>query len=263
MRRMALIVLLALSGIARAAPFADTVGFEQRIGEVLPLEARFTGPDGVSRPLREYMGGKPVVLIFNYFRCPEMCSLVAAGAMDALRDVKLSAGPDYTVITVSIDPTDTPETAGIHRLQDIAHYGRPGAGRGWNTLVGEEGPIAALAKAAGFHYAYDPGSRQYAHPSGLIVVTPRGVIASYFMGIDFDATRMAEALRRAAENKTGESAFSLVFLCFQGGAQEGIHGRLIWAALSVAVAATALAVFGGIGFMLFREHRKRKGEGAA
>jgi protein SCO1 len=263
MRRISFIVALLLSGSAYAAPMPVTVGYEQRIGENLPLDARFTGSDGVSRPLREFMGGKPVVLIFNYFRCPEMCSLVSAGAMDALRQLKLSAGADYTVISVSIDPTDTPEMARIHRLQDIAHYGRADADRGWNTLVGKEGPIAALAKAAGFHFAYDAGSRQYAHPSGLVVVTPKGVVANYFLGVDFDAPRMSEALRRAAEGKTGESVFGLVFLCFQGGSQEGPHGRLIWAALSISVAATAAALFGGIGLMLLREHRKGKGEGAA
>ena len=263
MRRKALIVVLALAAVARAAAPPETVGFEQRIGESLPLDARFTGPDGVARPLREFMDGRPAVLIFNYFRCPEMCSLVRSGAMDALRHLKLSAGTDYTVISVSVDPTDTPEMAKVHRLQDIAHYGRPGADRGWNTLVGKEAPVLALAKAAGFHFAYDPVSRQYAHPSGLVIVTPRGVVAGYFMGVDFDATRMSEALRRAAENKTGDSVFSLVFLCFQGGGRQGPHGRLIWAALSVAVAATVFALFGSIGFMLVREHRGRKGGGAA
>jgi protein SCO1 len=263
MRPIALIAILALAPIAPAEPRPGSVGFEQRIGEQLPLDARLTGSDGVARPLREFMGGKAGVLIFNYFRCPEMCSLVSSGAMDALRQLKLGAGTDYTVITVSIDPTDTPEMARVRRLQDIAHYGRPGAERGWNTLVGDEATVSALARAAGFHFEYDPASRQYAHPSGLVVVTPRGVVASYFMGVDFDAPRMAEALRRAADNRTGESAFSLVFLCFQGGAREGPHERLIWTALSVAVAATAAALFGGIGLMLAREHRKKRAKGAA
>jgi protein SCO1/2 len=257
------LIALALAGIARAAPVPVSVGFEQRIGESLPLEARFTGSDGVARPLREYLGGKPAVLIFNYFRCPEMCSLVSSGSIDALRHLKLSAGSDFVVITVSIDPTDSAEMARVRRLQDIAHYGRPGAGRGWHTLVGNFSSISALAKAAGFHFAYDPGSRQYAHPSGLIVVTPRGVVASYFMGIDFDASRLAEALHRAAENRTGESVFSLVFICFQGGEHEGRYGRLIWTILYVAVAGTAAALFGGIGLMLAREHRRKEGEGAA
>ena len=259
----ALVIILALAGILRAAPVPGAVGFEQRIGESLPLDARFTGPDGVVRHLREYLGGKPAVLIFNYFRCPEMCSLVSSGAIDALRHIKLSAGPDFTVITVSIDPTDTADMAKVRRLQDIAHYGRPGADGGWNTLVGDEASVSALANAAGFHYAYDPHSRQYAHPSGLVVVTPRGVISGYFLGIDFDASRMAESVRRAAENKTGDSVFSLVFLCFQGGEREGPYGRIIWTVLSVAVAATAAALFGGIGLMLRREHRKKQGEGIA
>jgi protein SCO1/2 len=118
-----------------------------------------------------------------------------------------------------------------------------------------------LADAAGFHYRYDSQSRQYAHPSGLVVVTPKGIVSSYFMGIDFPADKMASAIRRAAANKTGNSVFSLIFVCFQGGSPEGRYGSLIWTALSVSVALTLTAVFGGILWML-REERRHRLEGA-
>jgi protein SCO1/2 len=255
------LLLIPLAGVAGTVPAG--VGFEQRIGERLPLEARFSCADGLVRPLGAIMGEKPAILVFNYFRCPEMCSLVSSGTIDAIRQLKLGVGADFTVITVSIDPTDTVEMAREHRLQDIAHYGRPGAGPGWNTLVGDQPSIERLATAAGFHYAFDPRTRQYAHPSGLVVVTPRGRVAGYFLGVDYDAQGLAEAIRRAASGRTGESVFNLVFLCFQGGAQEGAHARLIWAALSVAVIATVAVLFGGIAVMLARERRQREGDGTA
>jgi len=170
-------------------------------------------------------------------------------------------GKEYSVVTVSVDPTDTPEMAGSHEREDIRHYGRSGSAAGWHVLVGKPSDIEVLADAAGFHYRYDSQSRQYAHPSGLVVVTPKGIVSSYFMGIDFPADKMASAIRRAAANKTGNSVFSLIFVCFQGGSPEGRYGSLIWTALSVSVALTLTAVFGGILWML-REERRHRLEGA-
>jgi protein SCO1/2 len=250
-------VFVALAAQMGAA--APDVGFEQRIGQPLPMDAVFTGGDGVARPLRSYLGGKPAVLIFDYFRCPELCSLVSSGATDSLRQLKDTVGKDYSVITVSVDPTDTSQMADYRQRGDVLKYGRAGASSGWHVLVGKSSDIDALAEAAGFHYRYDARSRQYAHPSGLVVVTPTGIVSSYFLGIDYASPAMASAVRRAAENKTGSSVFSLLFVCFQGGSPEGRYGALIWAVLSTSVALTVAAVFGGIVWMLRNERRARTG----
>jgi protein SCO1/2 len=255
----ALLLLFLPCCVLAAAPVPAGVGFEQRNGEQLPLGIRLTEGDGITRPFGAYLGTKPVVLIFNYFRCPEMCSLVSSGAIDALRALRDSAGPDYQVVTVSIDPTDTPAMARERELGDIAHYGRRGAAEGWHTLVGTEDQLTALATAAGFHYRFDPRSRQYAHPSGLVVLTPKGVISRYFLGVDFPAPDLARALRQAAANETGESVFSLLFVCFQGGASQGQYSRLVWIVLWAGVGVTLAAVFGGIAWMLRQERRAAAG----
>jgi protein SCO1/2 len=245
---------------AAAAPFAPSgVGYEQRIGEQLPLGTQLTDGHGVTLPLGAFFGTRPVVLIFNYFRCPEMCTLVSNGAIDSLRALRSSAGRDYEVVTVSIDPTDTPAAAAERERQDLGHYGRSGAAAGWHTLVGAQGQVAALAAAAGFHYQYDPLSHQYAHPSGLIVVTPRGVVSRYFMGVDFASGDVAEALKDAAANRTGGSVFSLLFVCFQGGDPQGQYSRVIWIGLWAGVAVTLLVVFGSIAWMLRQERHARTG----
>lgn len=248
-----LLVSGALAAQARAA--APQVGFEQRIGQPLPMDALFTGEDGVARPLRAYFGDRPAVLIFDYFRCPELCSLVSSGATDALRQLEVTVGREYSVVTVSVDPTDTPQMADSRQRSEVLRYGRKGASAGWHVLVGGSAAIDALASAAGFHYRYDTRSQQYAHPSGLVVVTPKGIVSSYFLGIDYPAPGMAASIRRAAENKTGTSVFSLLFVCFQGGSPEGRYGGVIWAALATGVALTAAALFGGIAWMLRNERR--------
>ncbi len=250
---------VSLAAVTHMGAAAPELGFEQRIGQVLPMDALFTGGDGVARPLRSYFGGKPVVLIFDYFRCPELCSLVASGATESLRQLKATVPEDYSVVTVSIDPTDTPQMADARQRSQAKRYGRAGALAGWHVLVGGQSDINALAAAAGFHYRYDSRSQQYAHPSGAIVITPDGIVSSYFLGIDFSAAAMASAIQRAAENRTGPSVFSLLFVCFQGGYPEGRYGAIIWDALCASVAATVLALFGGIALLIKRERRARIG----
>jgi protein SCO1/2 len=261
MTRKPLLFLFGLVLALRAAAAAPDLRFEQRIGAQLPMGAVFTDETGRTATLGSYFGGKPVVLVFDYLRCPEMCSLVAGGAIDALRQLKPSAGRDYVVLSVSIDPTDTVEMARTHQREDSLHYGRTGAARGWHALVGTPAAIQALTAAAGFHYFYDPRSRQYAHPSGLLLATPEGIVSSYFLGVDFPAAEMAPALRRAAANQTGPSVFSLLFVCFQGGSPEGRYGALIWTILSISVALTVAAVFGGIFWLVRAERRVRAGAG--
>jgi protein SCO1/2 len=260
-KTLAAVIGLWLAGNALAAP--PGVRFEQRIGQGLPLDVVFTDESGHARPLRTFFGRGPVVLYFNYFRCPELCSLVGQGTVDVLRELEASVGRDYTVVSISIDPGDTPEMARSQQERLVLRYGRRGSSVGWHTLVGDRAAISALTDAAGFHFAYDPRSRQYAHPSGILLVTPAGVISSYFLGIDFPAPKFATALRRAGENRTGGAVFSLLFVCFEGGSPQGRYGRLIWAALSVSVALTAAGVFGGILWMLRSEREARAGMGRA
>jgi protein SCO1/2 len=261
MTRTAAIVLFAAVLVSRAGAAGPEIGFEQRIGHSLPLDASFVGRDGISRPLRSYFDGKPAVLVFDYFNCPELCSLVASGVTDSLRQLEATVGKDYSVITVSIDPNDTPQMADARQRSEVLHYGRTGASAGWHVLVGTPGPIDALAEAAGFHYRYDRRSRQFAHPTGVVVVTPQGIVSSYFLGIDYSAPAMASAIRRAAANKTGPSVFSLLFVCFEGGTPVGRYGALIWTALSASVALTVVIVFGGIAWMV-RNERKLRGDAA-
>jgi protein SCO1 len=259
-RRAIAVFALSVALFARLSAAPPEVGFEQRIGETLPMDSKFTGSDGVSRPLSFYFGGKPAVLVFDYFRCPELCSLVASGATDALRQLRATVGKDYAVIIVSVDPTDTVQMAALREHEEASKYGRQGASRGWHVLLGKPDEIRLLTEAAGFHYRYDARSQQYAHPSGLVVVTPTGVVSNYFLGIDFKVPEMAAAVRRASENKTGASVFNLLFVCFEGGSPKGPYEGIIWAMLAAGVAITIVVVFGGIAWMLRSELKGRSGK---
>jgi len=256
MTRLGLIIISTMALAARAAsPSAAAPEFEQRIGQALPLDTVFFDEHGTARPLRSFFGKVPVVLYFDYFRCPQLCSVVADGTLDVLRRLEATVGRDYSVISISIDPTDTVTMAAVQQQQAVGRYGRTGTAAGWHTLTGGETAIRAVAAAAGFHFTYDPRSRLYAHPSGMIIVTPTGIVSRYFLGVDFPGPGVATALTRAAANQTGAPVFNLLFVCFQGDGPAGRYGRLIWIVLGISVALTVASVFGGVAWMLHREHQ--------
>lgn len=235
---------------------APGVIYEQCIGETLPLDLTFKDETGRSRELRDFFGHAPVVMVFGYFRCPQLCTIVSDATESALRALRADPGTGYEFLYVSIDPTDTPAAAREKKIEDVRRLSRPGAEQSWHYLTGAEPELQRLARAAGFHYQYDSRAREYAHPSGFVVVTPQGVVSRYFLGLDFDAKEVATALERAGEGKTGQSVFELVLLCLHGDGVKGRYGPLIWRILQVSVVGTALTV--GIGvFTLYRGERRR------
>jgi protein SCO1/2 len=259
MSRRWLFVALLFSGavLLRAEAPPAGVGFEQRIGARLPLATALVDAAGGRHALGEFFHGKPVVLYFGYARCPQLCSVVADGTVAALRQIKPTVGSDLAVISLSIDPSETLAENNQRETDAVRRYGHAGSSAGWHFLTGSEAAIRAIADAAGFHYTYDPRSKQYAHPSGFLVVTPDGVVSRYFLGVDFVPTEVAQSLARAANGQTGQSVVDLLLLCFRGGVIGGRYGAIIWRTLSMAVVLTVLALAGGIAWMLRNEWRTR------
>jgi protein SCO1/2 len=258
------LALAALAVVARAetwtAPAAPGVGFEQRVGATLPLEVPLRDEAGATVRLGDYFQQKPVVLVFGYTRCPQLCSIVASGAVAALRDVRASAGRDYMFLYVSIDPTDSARDLTALRRRDLERYGRTGAENGWHAVAGETDAVRRLTDAAGFHFTYDARSKLYAHAAGFAVATPDGRIARYFLGVDFAGADVATALERAGDGKIGAPVYNLLLVCAHGLGITGRYGAIIWGALMAAVLATVIVVFGGIAWMLRAERRRHARE---
>lgn len=254
----------ALAGRAAAvtAGAADLTGvrFEQRLGATLPLDAPLRDSEGRTTSLRAITGQQPAVLVFGYARCPQLCSVIANAAVEVLRGVKTEAGKAFSVVYVSIDPTDTARDLAALKRRDVRHYGRGDNPAAWHYVSGSPAALKAITEAAGFHYTYDPNTKLYAHPSGFVILTPDGRIAQYFLGIDFRAADVAQALARAAENRTGNVVFDLVLACARGLGPSGRYGRVIGLTLETGVVLTVLGLFGGIGWMLYQERRDRRPE---
>ena len=114
----------------------------------------------------------------------------------------------------------------------------------WHLLTGSGDTIAALTGAAGFRYVYDDATHQYAHPAGVLLLTPGGRIARYFFGFDFTPPQLRQAIEDASEERVASPAARLLLLCFHfdpaGKYSATILQALRW--IAVAMLAVVLAL---------------------
>ena len=172
------------------------IGFDQNIDQHVPLDTTFRDEVGRTVRLGDYFGKRPVVMVFAYYDCPMLCTQVINGLSSALGVLSLEPGKDFEIVTVSFNPHDTPATATAKKAVYLERYKRPGAGGGWHFLTGDQPSIERLTKAAGFRYAWDADTKQFAHPSGVIVLTPDGRLARYLFGIEYGPRDLRLAHRR-------------------------------------------------------------------
>ena len=200
--------------IGRASPKLQDVGFDQRLDAQVPLNLTFTDEGGKQVKLGDYFHGKPVILVLAYYRCPMLCTLVLNQLADSMQKIPFVLSRDFNVITVSIDPRETPELAAAKRLHYLERYGHPQAAEGWHFLTGKQDQIARLAEVVGFRYVYDAPADQFIHPSGIMVLTPLGKVSHYLFGIDYPGRDLRLALVEASANKIGTPAEQVLLYCF-------------------------------------------------
>ena len=248
---------LALAALASPAPAEDLrlkVGIDQKLGERLPLDVTLRDEEGRPVRLGSLLGGRPVVLTFVYFDCPMLCNEVLNSETRMLNGMGLNIGKDFDVWTVSIDPADTPEKASLRKAKSIERYNREGAADGWHFLTGDADSTSKLAQAAGFRYTYDPARKQYTHAAGLMIVTPDGALARYFLGLNYPARDVRFALTEASAGRLGSLADQIMLFCYQYDPSTGRYTLAILNLVRVAGVSTVL----GLGMLILRAERNRR-----
>lgn len=227
------------------------VGIEQHLDDQIPADLQFRDETGKPVRLGDYFGKKPVILNLVYYRCPMLCSEVLSGLESALRVLKFNVGNEFDVLTVSFDPTDTPEIATAKKADYLKRYGRAGAADGWHFLTGPQNSIDALTKAVGFQYQYDPKIQQFAHATAIAILTPEGKIAQYYYGVEYAPKDLRLGLIQAADNKIGTPVDAVLLYCYHYDPDTGKYGAIIGRILQLSGLATVL-VLGTFVAMMFR-----------
>ena len=238
-----------------AAAIAEQAGFDQKLGAAIPLDAVFRGENNEPLTLGYLLGEakRPTILVLGYKECPMLCSQVLGALTESLTELRPTTGKDFDLVDVSIDPHQSPADAAAQKRLYFKRYARTGADAGWHFLTSPDEPtIRRLADAVGFRYAYDPVTKQYAHPAGVVVLTPDGHVSQYLFGVNFDAHTLDAALVTAGTQKIGSPIEQLLLLCFHFNPISGKYGALIIGVLRMAGALTLLGI-GGLLFYLIRQ----------
>jgi len=219
-------------------PALRNIGVDQKLNEQIPLNLVFRDDAGGEAPLAAYFGSRPVVLALVYYQCPMLCTQVLNGLVVSLRGMSLESGRDFEVVTVSIDPTETPGLAARKKAEYLRRYAKGGAG--WHFLTGSEPQIKELARSVGFRYAYDPKTRQYAHASAIMVVTPGGKLSKYFYGIEYAPRDLRLGLVEASENRIGSPVDQILLYCYHYDPNTGKYSAIVMNIVRLAGALTLL-----------------------
>ena len=263
----ALLTLAALapataSGITKPIlpPLLQGIGIDQHLNGQLPLNAQFRDEDGRTVPLGAYFGRRPVLLALVYYTCPMLCNQILTGAAAALRPLWLRPGRDFDVVAISINPSETPADAAAKRDFVARRYsGKADDTTGWHFLVGDPDSIHAVADAVGFHYRYDPASKMFLHASGVMAVTPKGRLARYFYGVDFEPKDLKLGLIEASDNKIGSLTDQILLFCYHYDPKTGKYGAVVMNILRGSAVAVLVLLAVALTFLWrrdVREHRR-------
>ncbi len=235
------------------------VGIEQKLGEQVPVDAVFKNSDGEQVRLGDLLNqGRPVILALVYYECPMLCNQVLNGLTGTLKGIGFDAGKEFDVIAISFDASenDKPELARNKKAGYMDRYGRPGTENGWHFLTGDQAAIDAITGSVGFSYEWDEKSAQFAHASGIILLTPEGTVSRYFYGIDYAPRDVKLGLVESADNKVGGVTEQLLLYCFHYDPSTGKYGFAVLSALRATAVATLIGM-GIMGFIFWRRGRKK------
>ena len=226
----------------------------EHLDESLPLDLEFTDEDGNPVRLGDIIDGtRPAILQLGYYRCPMLCDLVLNGAMEGLGNLEeLSAGTDFDLVSVSVNPEEGPEIAILKKKGYLLDYERPGASRGFHFLTGPAENSKALADTVGFGFArQDDG--EFAHAAALFVITPDGRISRYLYGVDFDPKTLRFAIMEGGEGRVGSTLERFILWCHVYDPESGSYQLFAYRVMQLGGAATLFVMVVGLGLLWLRE----------
>ena len=245
-------------------PQLEDVTFKQRLNTTLPLDVPFRDENGRAVTLAKYFGGeRPVILAFVYYSCPMLCTQVINGVSRAVKVLPFSAGRDFDVVFISFDPRDKPETAAAKKIALMNYWSMQNQAGAWHFLTGEEPQIEEVTSAAGFFYKWDDKTQQFAHMSGVLVLTPDGRLSRYFYGVEYSPKELRLALFESGQGHIGSVVDELLLYCYHYDPANGRYGAMVMNLVRAGGVLTVLLMGGFILLMRRREQMHPPMEGHA
>ncbi|MCP5104979.1 MAG: SCO family protein [bacterium] len=253
MKYKALVVMLVLVPMflfAQDGAANQEVGIDEQLGKFLPLELTFKNADGKEIILKDLIT-KPTVLSLVYFHCPTVCKPLLGAKTDVLDRIDMVPGKDYNALTISFNERETPENAKTIKDHFIKRFhSKKYPENAWHFLTGDEQNIKKLTEAVGFKFKRD--GEDFIHPTGLIMISPKGKITRYLSGLTFPPFDVKLGFIEASEGKIGPTISKVLLYCFR---YDPAGKRYVFDILKVTATVT---IFFGLLFVLWLVTTSRK-----
>jgi len=247
-----LLGLLMLAPLHAEPDTLSRIRFEPRPGALVDADLVLRDRSGERLRLGDLLDGPPLILALVWYRCPNLCGLLLDALARDLAATGLTAGEDYRVVAVSIDPRETPE----HARDRAALLGEQWALDGWRLLTARDAVSRGLADTVGIGYVYDPGSDQYGHPAAVSFISPAGRVSGYLSGVAFPSPELTDAIDTARGDGLLDTARQFLMRCFRYDPVTGQYTlRIVWL-LRVAGVLTLLGLGGSLLWLALRERRE-------
>lgn len=236
----------------------EKIGFDEKLASTIDLDTEFRGENGETVRLSSFFGQKkPVVLSLAYFTCPRLCLLATDGVLEVINQMdSFRPSKDYTVVTVSFDPEESPDVIGAKATRyKKALTGGENEARDWHFLTATAENILKLTDSVGFRFKKD--GEEFAHPSGIVILTPDGKISRYLYGVQHDPRNFKLSLIEASEGKIGSSKLlnKVLMFCYQF---DPVGKRYALAALNVVKVGGMVTLTVLVAFLCFMWKREGK-----
>lgn len=249
---------------AQGEDLTKVIGFEQRLGNQVPLDARFKDEAGREVTIGSLQSGRPTVLMLVFYRCIDVsgtCFLELEGAMKSFRSMQRDTiGKDFDVVTISIHPKETPDLAAAKKAQFLEQYGRKEAANGWHFLTGDLPQIQRVADSVGFKFRYDPVKDRVVHPAGLVLLTPNGAVSKYFYKTEYPSKYLRDSIVAAGRGEIGSREIPILLGCFVYDEATGKTRLHVKNALKVTGFATVILLAMSIALMTRRQRPAPEGQ---
>lgn len=241
-------------------PLQDVGILDKNGAQVAIRELTFRDETGAEVRLEKYFQAKrPVILTLVYYECPNLCNFLLNGLVDSMKPLEWTPGKRFDIVSVSINPKETPELATAKKASYLKSYGRPEASEGWHFLTGSEDQVRRLAEQVGFQYKYDEKEKQYAHAAGLFVLTPEGRLSRTLYGIAWQVKDLRLALLEASNGKIGTVIDRILLFCYRYNPDTRKYSMALMRVMQAGGAITVLMMASM--FMIFWRKQRREGKG--
>jgi len=193
----------------------NRINVTEKLGDFIPLNVQLVDQNGERITLNKIANNStPIIFSFAYYDCPMLCTQVLNSISQSINKLDWESKDKFSVVTVSINPNDTAESARLKKERYVAGLNDESLMYNWNFYTTDQATIDVLTNAFGFEYFYDVERNEYAHPAVVFVLSPDGKISRYLYGLNFKPKDLKLSLLEATDGNIGNTLEKLLLYCY-------------------------------------------------